>query len=140
MALIDTNVLDLSDSIITGGELSIASVESKTNGSQLSLSRALNLATADVVTCCVGDAQFPPYVPNEHVGQAIHQMVVLSVNYVIYISAAEVGTMYKCIVYGSPDTVGKCYMALTDVVLATVSGAYDQDLHVYSLIRLKDVL
>ena len=127
IALIDTCVLDLSNENITGGELSIASVEIKTSVAQSSLSRALNLATADVVTCCVGDAKFRRYVPDQHVGQVIHQMVVLSVNFVIYVSAAEAGTIYTCVVYSSADNVEKCYKAFTDVVLATVSWAHEQD-------------
>ena len=75
----------------------------------------------------MGDAKFPRYVPDQHVGQVIHQMVVLSVNFFIYVSAAEAGTMYTCVVYGSADNVEKCYKALTDVVLATVSWAHEQD-------------
>ena len=71
IAQVDTNVLDLSDRIITEGELSIASVEIKTNVDQSSPSRALNLATAEVITCFVGDAKFCRYIPDQHVGQVI---------------------------------------------------------------------
>ena len=95
IALIDTK-----DSISTGSAtnaeqegLVIASVEIKTSVATSSLDRGVGRATVDIVFCTVGDDQFKKYIPKEHIGQMIQQMIVLCLNYVIYISAAEVGLM-----------------------------------------------
>ena len=73
--------------------LSVSSVEIKTSISRTSLDRALQCATMEIICCNVGDNTFRKYIPAEHMGQVLHQMIVLSVNYVIYVSASEAGIM-----------------------------------------------
>jgi hypothetical protein len=54
--------------------------------------------SVDVLACTVGHFRFREYVPTEHIGQIIHQILVLSVDYVIYVSAAEIGVLYILVV------------------------------------------
>jgi hypothetical protein len=105
----------------------LASVDIKTSVAGSSLDRALGRATVDVLTCTVGDATFREHVPTEHMGQILHQMLVLSVNYVIYVSAAEVGIMYILVVQLSDDILQLLGGALHRGVEASVSWAHDED-------------
>lgn len=126
VALIDLSVLGMARDDVQGGQLAIASVEIKTSITQSSLDRALSHATAEVVRCSVGDATFRQYVPIEHMGQALHQMVVLSVNYLIYVSASEAGVMYTVVVYCSSSIINQCCNALKSVAPPTVSWAFEE--------------
>lgn len=126
VALIDTKELGFDD----GDEATvhmISSVEIETSVAQSSLDRALGRATVDIITCTVGDATFREYVPEEHTGQLLHQMLVLSVNYVIYVSAAEVGIMYIVVMKCSDETLDVCRTALRNNTDAAVSWAHRDD-------------
>jgi hypothetical protein len=105
----------------------IASIEIKTSVARSSLDRELGRATVDVLTCTVGDATFRELVPTEHMGQIIHQMLVLSVNYVIYMPAAEVGIMYILVVQLSDDIRQLLGGALHRGVEVSLSWAHDED-------------
>ncbi|PXF43106.1 hypothetical protein BWQ96_07140 [Gracilariopsis chorda] len=102
----------------------LCSVEIKTNVAQSSLDRALGLATADLVTCEVGDQSFRRYIPAEHIGQILHQMLVLAVNYVIYVSCSESGIMYTVLVHCNNSVLDTCLSALNAIALPVVSWAH----------------
>ncbi|PXF43989.1 hypothetical protein BWQ96_06222 [Gracilariopsis chorda] len=99
-------------------------VEIKTNVAQSSLDRALGLATADLVTCEVGDQSFRRYIPAEHIGQILHQMLVLAVKYVIYVSCSESGIMYTVLVHCNNSVLDTCLSALNAIALPVVSWAH----------------
>ena len=124
IALIDTWELGLEDS---AEQLSLASVEIETSVSRSSMDRALSRARADVVTCTVGDAAFREYIPECHMGQILHQMVVLSVNLVVYVSAAEVGIMYIVVVRCTNSALKLCESALRRGAEKAVSWAHKED-------------
>ena len=100
VAIIDTsNLTFLGSPIAEESNEFIASIEIKTCIAESSLDRAIGRATVDTICCTVGDDQFSRYIPKEHMGQIIQQMIVLSLNHTIYVCAAEVGLMYVAIVY-----------------------------------------
>lgn len=127
IAIIDLSLLGMARDGVLDGQLAIASVEIKTSTAQSTLDRALSRATAEVVKCSVGDAKFKQYIPTEHIGQVLHQLVVLSVNYLIYISASEAGVMYTVVVHCSSNIIDQCCNVLTSVALPTVSWAHEQN-------------
>jgi hypothetical protein len=61
------------------GRCVLASVEIKTSVAASSLERSVQLASIDVKACQVGDEFFRRLVPEEHVGQLLHQMLVLKI-------------------------------------------------------------
>ena len=128
VALIDASLLTFSEeSLPSSGSLSLSSVEIKTSIARSSLDRALQRATMEIVCCNVGDATFREYVPEEHVGQILHQMVVLSVNYVVYVSASEGGIMYIVVVHAPRETLNVCEIALRSRASAVVAWAHEED-------------
>lgn len=123
LALVDTNSLGLSDSDTP----ELASVEIKTSIASSSLDRALRVASVDVKTCIVGDAAFRSLVPREHTGQILHQMVVLSVRLVVYVSAAEVGVLYIVVIKSPQNILDQCLLVLKERAETCVSWAYKDD-------------
>jgi hypothetical protein len=65
------------------GQCVLSSVEIKTSVTASSLERSVKLASIDVKVCRVGDEYFRRLVPEEHVGQLLHQMMVLKINHVM---------------------------------------------------------
>lgn len=59
-----------------------------------SLGKEIGTATSDVLTCTIVDDVFRDHVPKEHIGQVIHQMVVLKSNVFLYLSASEIWIIY----------------------------------------------
>ena len=132
VALLDVSLLSF-DLDSSGDEphpntLSLASIEIKTSVSRSSLDRALQRATMDIICCTLGDAVSLEHVPEEHVGQVLHQMVVMSVNYVVYVSAAESSIMYIAVVYAPQEMLTACEIALRAKASAAVSWAYEEHL------------
>lgn len=69
-------------------------VEIKTSFVQPSLDRALKTASVNVRTCIVRDKVYRNCVPSEHIGHFMPQMVIISVNFVVYVSTTEGGIIY----------------------------------------------
>jgi hypothetical protein len=82
-----------------GDESAIASVEFTSAIACTSRDRILSFPTAELLHCTVGDADFTLLIPPEHIGQILTQMVVLSVQYVIYVAASETGIAYVVLVH-----------------------------------------
>lgn len=127
IALIDTGQLGISEDVAAHSSIELASVEIKTNVGISSLDRASGMATVDVKTCRVGDATWNKYVPTEHMGQVLHQLPVLSVHYLIYVSAAEVGIMYILVVQCSDDILHICIEALRRCAESSIAWAHDEE-------------
>ena len=81
----------------------------------------------DVISCTVGGATFREHVSEEHTGQLLHHMLVFSVSYAIYVSAAEVGIMYIAVVKCPNETLDLCEDALGTNAEAPVSWAHKYD-------------
>lgn len=67
----------------------VASVEIKTSVAEITVGELLSLATPDFIYCKIGDRTFKKYVRERLVGQVLHQMIVLHVNFCIYVRASE---------------------------------------------------
>lgn len=102
-------------------------VEIKTSVAESSLDRAVGRATLDVMTCWDGDSTFREYILMEHMGQILHQMMVFSVNYCIYVSSAEVGIIYVLFVRCSDATLDLCNTALHTSAYEAVAWAHHSD-------------
>lgn len=90
---------------IEGKSWGVAAVEVKTSVADTTVGDLLSLATATTIYCKVGDSSFVKYVAKEHTGQVMQQMMVLNVNFCIYVRAAECGVVYKVIVYCPSHTL-----------------------------------
>lgn len=89
-----------------------ATVEIKTSVSDDSTLRALAVSAASIVYCHVGDAIFHRHVPIDHVGQLLHQLVVLDVRHLVYVAATETGISYILIARVSDSIVNSCRLIL----------------------------
>jgi hypothetical protein len=81
------------------GRCVLSSVEINTSVAASSLERSVQLATIDVKVCRVGDESFRRLVPEKHVGQLLHQIMVLKINHVLYVSASETGITFIVLAY-----------------------------------------
>lgn len=127
VALIDATQLQFQCVEHPTSSSKLASVEIKTSVTRSSLDRALGRATVDVICCSVGDNVFIEYIPKEHVGQILQQTIVLSVNYVLYVWAAEVGILFIAVVYCDRCILDVCVDALNRRARCTVSWAHEED-------------
>lgn len=107
----------------------LASVEIKTNIAESSLDRNMQNATVDVMKCKVGEPSFLSLILKEHAAQLLHQMVVLSVNYVVYVAATESGVLFTAVVYCPQDILDTCHQALAGVAGTPVAWAHLPDPH-----------
>lgn len=105
IAIIDTRDLFPTANQTSVGEngIAIASVEINTSFASSSPDRALGNAAVDIIPFTVGDDLFLSYTSKGHIGRIIQQMVVLYLNHVVYVSAAEVGLLYVVVVYWPPS-------------------------------------
>lgn len=104
-----------------------ASVEIKTSVAMSSLDRAIGRATKDVVTCTVGDQIFRDNIPKEHIGQLILQMMVLKVNFVLYVAASEIGIMYLVVAHCPEEILQECKESLIRGAKHAVAWAHEGD-------------
>jgi hypothetical protein len=72
----------------TEGQCLLAAVEIKTSVASTSLERAAGRTSLDVNICKIGDARFLEYVPDAHIGQLLHKLLVLNLNNVLHVSAS----------------------------------------------------
>lgn len=61
---------------IDDDNFSFAAVEIKTHDAAITLGTSAELYSADLIRCDVGDELFRNYIPREHIGQVMHQVVV----------------------------------------------------------------
>jgi hypothetical protein len=115
-----------SSSVFQGacGRLVLASVEIKTSVSSSSLQRSTAAASIDVTLCEIGDSRFKELVPESHVGQVLHQMIVLKCNYCLYVSAAETGILCIVVCYCADFVLRECERRLEEISGSLVSWAY----------------
>lgn len=81
----------------------LCNTEMETSVSSSSLSRAVLIANADITFVKVGDNQFKQHKNREHIGQIIGQMVVISVNYNLYVSCSETALLSCTLTYVPND-------------------------------------
>lgn len=58
----------------------------------------LSLSTSNMIYCTVGDANFKNFNPVEHFGQLMQQMVVMDVDFSLYVRSGDCGVLYKFLV------------------------------------------
>lgn len=80
----------------------MASSEIKTKVESSSLGNAIQISSADVVRCTVGDDVFKKHVPRDHMGQVILQSVVLGFDLSFYAVATETGLLCTVIMRMTP--------------------------------------
>jgi YqaJ-like viral recombinase domain len=107
------------------GRCVLCSVEIKTSVAASSLERSIELASVDVKVCRVGDSSFRSFVPEAHIGQILHQMLVLHVSHVVYVAASETGVMFIIIAYCDISTLSLCELALEQAAGECVDWAYE---------------
>jgi hypothetical protein len=61
----------------TEGQFVLAAVKIKTSVAYTSVERAAGRASLDLNICKIGHARFREYVPDAHIGQLLHQLLVL---------------------------------------------------------------
>ena len=103
----------------------LASIEIKTNVADSALSRAVELATAEDVFCHVGDAICQNYVPDDHLFQIFHQMIVLSINYSVYVIASETGILMTVVMTCSTEKLISCCETLRIIAAPLVSWVHE---------------
>lgn len=81
-----------------GKKLVVSSVEIKTKVSASTVGGAVQLSSPDLVRCSFGDDNFKKFVPLEHMGQLLHQLIVLRVHYCLCACAAESGPLCTVLV------------------------------------------
>jgi hypothetical protein len=79
----------------------VVAVEIKPSICRTTIDSQLARMVCDVISCAVGDTAFKTFVPEGHTGQLLHQMLVLRLNHVLYVSATQTGIMY--VVFGTYD-------------------------------------
>jgi hypothetical protein len=102
-------------------------VEIKTSVAASSFERSVQLASIDVKICRVGDESFRRMVPEEHVGQLQHQMLVLKINHVMYVSASETGIAFIVLAYCNSRVLRICESVLDQTLKDCVECAHEQD-------------
>jgi hypothetical protein len=105
-------------------EEALASVEIKTSVSEISSSVTAQNASADVITCELGDVTFHKHVPEAHMAQVIQQMVVLSTLFAIYLCATETGVMFVLVIRASETFLDMWKRALLSVSTPLLQWAY----------------
>lgn len=108
-------------------ELVFATVEIKTSIAKQILDLANIYANTDVIFCIVGDETFHNVIPQSHMGQVLQQFVVLSVRYVVYVSASEAGILYVTVVFSSEGILQICHSVLRKAVEPSASWAHNDD-------------
>jgi hypothetical protein len=98
------------------GRCVLSSVEIKTRVASPCLERSIQLASLDVTVCRVGDSTFQNLIPEAHFGPLLHQMLVLRVNHVMYVSAAETGITFIVVAYCDLSILSFCEYALEQAV------------------------
>lgn len=66
--------------------------------SRFILDRSLGLVTANIITCIAGEEVLNSHIAEEQVGQALHKLFSLGVDYVIYMSTTNIGIVYIVVV------------------------------------------
>ena len=84
------------------------------------------MATTDTVCVKIGDSRLLDYVPKAHIGQILHQMLVLSMNVLVYVSAAETGLLFVVVVYCPQDVLTASMNALNSAE-SIVAWAHEED-------------
>jgi hypothetical protein len=90
IAIIDIRAL----AIAKESNVVIATVEIKTSISRTNIDSQLSGMVCDIISCAVGDTAFKTFVPEGHIGQILHQMLVLRLQHVLCVSETETGIMY----------------------------------------------
>jgi hypothetical protein len=65
-------------------------------------------------------------VPEPHVTQVIHQMIVRNCNYCLYVLAAETGILYIVVCYCADFVLRECERRLEEISGSLVSWAYSE--------------
>lgn len=101
----------------------LATVEIKTSVAESSVQLITSNATATAVHCTVGDENFRKYIPEGHIDQLLHQLLVTGLRHGIYVAATETSIQYTVIAFCPEDIIIACKRALvstaTDVLAWT---------------------
>ena len=111
----------------------LCSVEIKTSVATSSLERSIQLASVDVKVCRVGDITFRTLFPEAHIGQILHQMLVLRINHVMYVAAAETGITFIVIAYCDVHILSVCELALEQAAEDCVAWAQEESMSMPSI-------
>lgn len=82
--------------------LVIASPEVKTRFLASTLGNSASLATSDLIRSNDGEAKFLKYIPDELIGQLMHQFFALGLRLVLSVFAAETGVLYIVLIRPAP--------------------------------------
>ncbi len=102
----------------------MATVEVKTRISKTIIQVGQLLATTDLVECTVGDETCARYIPREHVGQVVMQMVVTSIRHCVYCCATETEILYTVFMDLKQETAEQCLQALVQYGSVAVRWAH----------------
>jgi hypothetical protein len=105
----------------------IAAVEIKTSISRKTIDSQLEGMVCDVISCAVGDTAFKIFVPEGHIGQHLHQMLVLRRNHALYVSATDTGVMYVVFATCDQKILEECQHALGKYGRGAVEWAHEDD-------------
>jgi hypothetical protein len=123
IAIIDRRALGIANE----SNVVIAAVEIKTSISRTAIDSQLAGMVCDVISCAVGDTAFKKFVPEGHIGQLLHQMLVLRLNHVLYLSATETGIMYVVFATCDQTILEECQHALDKYGRGAVEWAHEDD-------------
>lgn len=120
-------VVEPENVLVVGAErFIIAVVEIKTKVASTTLGEVMILATPDLVYCELGDDDFRKYVPKAHMGQVLHQAVVLKLQFILYVNAAETGLLYCVLIRCPMYVIERCEHVMRDLVGPLVAWAYER--------------
>jgi len=123
----DWNV-DVEGAVETGEDSYVlATVEIKTRVAATSLGESSALSTSELILCDVGDDKFRKYIPREHMGQLMHQLVVLGFGLALYVCAAETGIIYVVLVRCSSNVRLTFRTVLTTTASPILQWAHTDD-------------
>jgi hypothetical protein len=92
------------------GRSVLSSVEIKTRVAASSLEPSVKLTSIDLKRCRFGDEFFRRLVPEKHVGQLLHQKLVLKINHFMYASASKTVITFIVLAYCSSRVLNVCEM------------------------------
>lgn len=121
--------------VSTGDEMVIASVEFKSSISSTSRDRILSMATMELQRCTIGDENFIRLIPEEHIGQLLQQMVVLAVQYLLYVAASESGIAYVVLVQCTGTLLQECQQVLETACRETVAWLHEETVQFPSFVK-----
>ena len=105
-------------------------VEIKTSVSSTNMQQLTSLATKDLVVMDYTNDDIKKYIPEEHLGQIIHQAITANVSACIYVAASESQAIYTIAVMFDEEIITEVASFVDHFAKAAISWAHDGDAHV----------